>query len=155
MGRPLFWPVGLLSVSSGQPPDPLRSLLWRNPVRSRPISTNAACIPGSTLTTRPLKILPTDPRLRERSMYISCSTPFSTIATRVSWGVTLIRISSFICDFYPVAHQESLITITYTREKPFLLASKSVFLYSRKTLLLECQYYQYFAARDSVRFDSG
>jgi len=31
-----------------------------------------------------------------------------------------------MCDFYPVAHQESFITITYTREKPFLLASKSV-----------------------------
>src|SRR5690625_830743 len=39
-------------------------------------------------------MLPTTPRLQPRSMCSSCSMPFSTTATRVSRGVTLIRISS-------------------------------------------------------------
>src|SRR3989344_6011403 len=40
------------------------------------------------------------PRLRVRSMWTSCNTPFSTTATRVSCGVTLIRISSLICCWF-------------------------------------------------------
>src|SRR5205809_5727573 len=39
-------------------------------------------------------MLPTSPRLALRSMGSSCTTPEPVIATRVSWGVTLIRISS-------------------------------------------------------------
>src|SRR5918992_1118130 len=39
-------------------------------------------------------MLPTMPRLAERSMSSSCTTPEPVTATRVSCGVTLIRISS-------------------------------------------------------------
>src|SRR5919201_966613 len=39
-------------------------------------------------------MLPTRPRPLERSMRSSCTTPAATTATRVSRGVTLIRISS-------------------------------------------------------------
>src|ERR1700720_1355882 len=38
-------------------------------------------------------MLPTSPRAEARSMCNSCTTPCSSIATRVSWGVTLMRIS--------------------------------------------------------------
>src|SRR4030095_16201206 len=38
--------------------------------------------------------LPPRPRLAARSMSSSCTTPEPVTATRVSWGVTLIRISS-------------------------------------------------------------
>src|SRR5215470_1159227 len=38
-------------------------------------------------------MLPTRPRALTRSMCSSCTTPCSSIATRVSCGVTLIRIS--------------------------------------------------------------
>src|SRR5690606_21099515 len=41
-------------------------------------------------------MLPTMPLARLRSMWISCNMPFSTSATRVSIGVTLIRISSLM-----------------------------------------------------------
>src|SRR5207237_9376554 len=39
-------------------------------------------------------MLPTSPRPLERSIKSSCTTPAATTATRVSRGVTLIRISS-------------------------------------------------------------
>src|ERR671925_427580 len=39
-------------------------------------------------------MLPTSPRLAARSIRSSCTTPAAVIATRVSCGVTLIRISS-------------------------------------------------------------
>src|SRR5258708_38418618 len=39
-------------------------------------------------------MLPTRPRVAERSMCSSWTTPASRTATRVSWGVMLIRISS-------------------------------------------------------------
>src|SRR5688572_33463144 len=39
-------------------------------------------------------MLPTRPRLAARSISSSCTTPAPMIATRVSCGVTLIRISS-------------------------------------------------------------
>src|SRR5438045_4374974 len=39
-------------------------------------------------------MLPTKPRPRARSTSSSCTTPAATTATRVSRGVTLIRISS-------------------------------------------------------------
>src|SRR5688572_32053586 len=39
-------------------------------------------------------MLPTRPRLAARSMSSSCTTPAPVTATRVSRGVTLIRISS-------------------------------------------------------------
>src|SRR3954471_16483564 len=39
-------------------------------------------------------MFPTRPRLALRSMSSSCTTPEPVTATRVSWGVTLIRISS-------------------------------------------------------------
>src|SRR5919106_3805147 len=39
-------------------------------------------------------MLPTKPRLAVRSMSSSCTTPAPVMATRVSCGVTLIRISS-------------------------------------------------------------
>src|ERR671914_104591 len=39
-------------------------------------------------------MLPTSPRLAARSMSSSCTTPEPVTATRVSCGVTLIRISS-------------------------------------------------------------
>ena len=71
------------------------SAMCRNAARSRPISTNALCIPGSTRATRPRQMLPTRPRALARSMWSSCTTPCSSIATRVSCGVTLMRIS---CD---------------------------------------------------------
>src|SRR3989344_7194890 len=45
-------------------------------------------------------MLPTIPRLRVRSMWTSCSTPFSTTATRVSWGLMLMIISSLICCWF-------------------------------------------------------
>src|SRR6185295_9404691 len=39
-------------------------------------------------------MFPTRPRLALRSIRSSCTTPEPVTATRVSWGVTLIRISS-------------------------------------------------------------
>src|SRR5688572_20787761 len=39
-------------------------------------------------------MLPTSPRLATRSISSSCTTPAPVMATRVSCGVTLIRISS-------------------------------------------------------------
>src|ERR671915_2089720 len=39
-------------------------------------------------------MLPTSPRLAARSMSSSCATPAPVTATRVSCGVTLIRMSS-------------------------------------------------------------
>src|SRR5687768_9004499 len=39
-------------------------------------------------------MLPTSPRLAARSISSSCTTPAPVMATRVSCGVTLIRISS-------------------------------------------------------------
>src|SRR5258708_12960564 len=70
------------------------SATWRNAARSSPISTNADCMPGSTRATRPMQMLPTSPRLAVRSTSSSCTTPARVIATRVSRGVTLMRISS-------------------------------------------------------------
>src|SRR5438105_15722068 len=72
---------------------PAMSAACRNAVRSRPISTNAACMPGSTRDTRPLYRLLTSPRRLERSMWISCTTPFSRMAARDSRGAMLTRIS--------------------------------------------------------------
>src|SRR5512137_2157022 len=57
---------------------------------------NALCMPGSTRATRPRQMLPTSPRALARSMWSSCTMPGSSIATRVSCGVTLIRISWLI-----------------------------------------------------------
>src|SRR5688572_28962212 len=51
-------------------------------------------MPGRTRATRPMQMLPTSPRLALRSMSSSCTTPEPVTATRVSCGVTLIRISS-------------------------------------------------------------
>src|SRR5476649_1809544 len=48
-------------------------------------------------------MLPTRPRLAARSMCSSCATPLCITATRVSCGVTLIRISSFMRAFYRMA----------------------------------------------------
>src|SRR5689334_10826695 len=42
-------------------------------------------------------MLPTRPRPLERSTRSSCTTPLATAATRVSRGVTLMRISSLTC----------------------------------------------------------
>src|SRR5882672_6277291 len=39
-------------------------------------------------------MLPTRPRLAARSTSSSCTIPAATTATRVSWGLTLMRISS-------------------------------------------------------------
>lgn len=64
-------------------------------MRSSPMSTKAACMPGRTREIRPLYMLLIRPRLPARSMYTSCSTPFSNKAARTSLGVTLTRISSF------------------------------------------------------------
>src|SRR5437016_5795417 len=72
---------------------PAMSAACRNAVRSRPISTNAACMPGSTRDTRPLYRLLTSPRRLKRSMWISCTTPFSRMAARDSRGAMLTRIS--------------------------------------------------------------
>src|SRR5688500_1090574 len=47
-------------------------------------------------------MLPTRPRLALRSMSSSCTTPAPMIATRVSCGVTLIRISS-LTEFFQQA----------------------------------------------------
>src|SRR5215467_2033797 len=44
-------------------------------------------------------MLPTSPRALARSTCSSCTTPCSSIATRVSCGVTLIRISLFISKY--------------------------------------------------------
>src|SRR6185503_14264186 len=70
------------------------SATCRNAARSRPISTNAAWMPGSTRATRPMQMFPTRPRLAVRSTTSSCTCPAPMTATRVSCGVTLIRISS-------------------------------------------------------------
>src|SRR3954471_9957577 len=70
------------------------SATCRKAARSRPMSMNADCMPGSTRATRPMQMLPTSPRPLERSTKSSCTTPLATTATRVSRGVTLIRISS-------------------------------------------------------------
>src|SRR3954469_15657581 len=70
------------------------SATCRNAARSRPMSMKADCMPGSTRTTLPMQMLPTRPRPLERSTRSSCTTPLATTATRVSRGVTLIRISS-------------------------------------------------------------
>src|SRR5258706_3911514 len=72
------------------------SATCRNAARSSPISTNAAWMPGSTRATRPMQMFPTRPRLAVRSTTISCTCPAPITATRVSCGVTLIRISSVI-----------------------------------------------------------
>src|SRR5882762_9098402 len=72
---------------------PAMSAACRNAVRSRPISTNAACMPGNTRDTRPLYRLLTRPRRLVRSMWISCTTPLSSMAARVSRGAMLTRIS--------------------------------------------------------------
>ena len=69
------------------------SATCRNAARSNPISINADCIPGRTRATFPKYTLPTRPRSRVRSTCNSCTAPFSTIATRVSCGDQLIKIS--------------------------------------------------------------
>src|SRR6188508_2954522 len=91
------WPsASILSIGRFllSPPLSFMSATWRNPARSRPISTNADCMPGSTRATRPTYTLPTRPRLAARSIRSSCTTPAEVTATRVSRGVTLIRMSS-------------------------------------------------------------
>ena len=70
------------------------SATWRKAARSSPMSTKADCMPGSTRATRPRKMLPTRPRVVLRSTCSSCTTPASSTATRVSWGVMLMRMSS-------------------------------------------------------------
>src|SRR4029079_14595796 len=72
------------------------SPMCRNAARSSPISTNALCMPGSTRATLPRQMLPTSPRALARSTWSSCTTACSSIATRVSCGVTLIRISCVV-----------------------------------------------------------
>ena len=69
------------------------SLICKKAVRDKPISMNAACIPGRTRTTLPLYTLPTKPRLIVRSTNISLATVSSTNATRHSIGVTLMSNS--------------------------------------------------------------
>src|SRR2546422_7623589 len=85
------------------------SATWRNAARSRPISTNADCMPGSTRATRPMQMLPTSPRLAVRSMRSSCTTPAPVIATRVSRGVTLMRISSCTRSVQPLDQLPGLV----------------------------------------------
>src|SRR4051812_26287661 len=46
-------------------------------------------------------MLPTSPRLCERSMCSSCATPACITATRVSWGVQLMRMSSLMAPILP------------------------------------------------------
>src|SRR5437588_262104 len=86
-----------------------RSATWRNAARSSPISVNADCMPGSTRATRPMQMLPTSPRLAVRSMSSSCTTPAPVIATRVSRGVTLMRISSCTRSVQPLDELPGLI----------------------------------------------
>src|SRR5512142_3321719 len=50
-------------------------------------------------------MLPSRPRLAERSMCSSCATPLCMTATRVSCGVTLMRMSSFMRPFYRMAQE--------------------------------------------------
>src|ERR1700704_5407195 len=52
-------------------------------------------------------MLPTRPRVAERSMCSSCTTPASSTATRVSWGVMLIRISSADTGWRPLENADS------------------------------------------------
>src|SRR5688572_4583881 len=87
------WPsASVFSIGRSLPSR--RSATCRNPARSRPISMKADCMPGSTRATRPTYTLPTRPRLAVRSIKSSCTTPAAVTATRVSRGVTLIRMSS-------------------------------------------------------------
>ena len=72
------------------------SLAERKPAFSNPISTKAACIPGNTLITFPLYILPTISLLVRRSINISASWLFSLNATRVSRELEFINISEDI-----------------------------------------------------------
>src|SRR5262245_39583904 len=57
------------------------------------MSTNEACMPGSTRSTRPFTTLPTTLLLLSRSMWSSTNCFFSRTATRVSPAVALITIS--------------------------------------------------------------
>ena len=82
-----------LSPSSGRCH---RSATCKNAARSNPISMNADCMPGSTRATLPRYTLPTRPRSSVRSTCTSCTAPYSTTATRVSWGDQLIRMSCCI-----------------------------------------------------------
>src|SRR5437588_1834981 len=91
------------------------SATWRNAARSSPISMNADCMPGSTRATRPMQMLPTSPRLAVRSTSSSCTTPALVIATRVSRGVTLMRISSCTRSVQPLDELPGLIT----RQPPY------------------------------------
>ena len=72
-----------------------RSAIWMNAARSSPMSMNALCMPGSTRTTAQVNIAymaALDAALDMQFLHRSCSTS----ATRVSNGVTLIRMSSLI-----------------------------------------------------------
>src|SRR5262245_25738881 len=69
------------------------------------MSTKAACMPGSTRSTRPFTTLPTTLRPLSRSMWSSTNCFFSRIATRVSPSVALIRISFCMPALRPASAQ--------------------------------------------------
>src|SRR5438309_1537428 len=83
------------SPGSSSSSDSIRSEAWRNALFSVPMLTKAAWIPGSTASTVPRWMSPTMRRASGRSTRSSARRSSSRMATRVSRGLPLIRISRF------------------------------------------------------------
>src|SRR3989442_1599626 len=83
------------SPGSSSSSDSIRSEAWRNALFSAPMLTKAAWIPGSTASTVPRWMSPTMRRASGRSTRSSARRSSSRMATRVSRGLPLIRISRF------------------------------------------------------------
>src|SRR5579884_391949 len=93
--RPSRAPTGAVSYSSFSSE---KSETYKNVSRSRPRSTNADCMPGSTRVTRPLCTLPASEYSFARWKYNSTNWSSSRIATFVSWRFEAITIS-FVIQF--------------------------------------------------------
>src|SRR2546426_274735 len=83
------------SGGSSSSSDSIRSEAWRNALFSVPMLTKAAWIPGNTASTVPRWMSPTMRRASGRSTRSSARRSSSRMATRVSRGLPLIRISRF------------------------------------------------------------
>src|SRR5881296_3121566 len=83
------------SCGSSSSSDSIRSEAWRNALFSVPMLTKAAWIPGNTASTVPRWMSPTMRRASGRSTKSSARRSSSRMATRVSRGLPLIRISRF------------------------------------------------------------
>src|SRR5437667_380839 len=83
------------SGGSSSSSDSIRSEAWRNALFSVPMLTKAAWMPGNTASTVPRWMSPTMRRASGRSTKSSARRSSSRMATRVSRGLPLIRISRF------------------------------------------------------------